>query len=218
MRLSLVLLPLVLNAPSPVWADGFEAAVAASREGRHGEAAAVFHDLARAGDAEAAFNLALLFATGVGLPQNRTEAAYWAWRARLADVRAADGLLARIWPLEDTARRDAIAQRLEADFLPLAQSGDGAAMLQLAAVLTVVREKPDLLRAHAWQSIAAALDVPGAVGARDATLAALPAPDKVRAQDEALIAFRDWCIAQDKPQAAACRVVLLEPQAGQEAG
>ncbi len=203
-----VSLILWLAVPAAVLADPFDAALQAAAEGRHGEAAAVFHGLAMAGDSEAAYNLALLFATGRGMPQNDTEALYWAWRARLADVRAASALLDRLWPHPDEARRTIVSDRLEQVLRPQAEAGDGAAMLQLAAVLTVVRSAPDLTEAYGWQSLAAALDVPGAAAARDATLGLVPVDERAQVQDAALAMFKDWCSRQKPARTAACAVVF----------
>lgn len=210
LRAACVILPLTLSGP--LWADGFEAALQASAEGRHGEAAAAFFKLASDGDGAAAYNLALLFATGRGVPQNQREALYWVWRARLDGVAAAPVLLDRLWPSAGVALRKDIADRLEVHFRPLAESGDGEAMLQLAAILTVVRPKPDLMAAHGWQSIAAALDVPGAIAARDQTLASLPEADRAKAQDQALGQFGDWCQSQPDHRPAAC--IILQDQSG----
>jgi uncharacterized protein len=206
-RVCSVLLPLHLLVAWPAWADPFDAAMLASTEGRHGEAAALFHGLALNGDGVAAYNLALLFATGRGLPQNDREARYWAWRARLSGVAGASALLGRLWPPDDGKQRKAIATRLEADLQPRAMAGEGAAMLQLAVVLETVRETPDRITAHSWQSIAAALDVPGALVARDETLSRLPASERAKAQDKALDAFAEWCKAQDQAPPA-CAILM----------
>lgn len=207
LRAAWLILPLTLAPPGPGWADGFEAALQASTEGRHGEAAAAFYSLANDGDGAAAYNLALLFATGRGVPQNRREALYWVWRARLEGIPAAPDLLDRLWPSAGPALRKDIADRLELYVRPHAESGDGAAMLQLAAVLTVVRPKPDPVAAHGWQSIAAALDVPGAIAARDQTLMSLPEVDRAKAQDYALAQFGDWCQSQPDHRPPACTIL-----------
>lgn len=208
-RLPAVLLPMLMALPGAMQADPFEDALRAADEGRYGEAAAVFHSLALSGDGAAAHNLAALFATGRGLPQNDTEALYWAWRARLSGVQVVQILLDRLWPPLDLTRKDAIAVRLAADLQPLADAGDGAAMLELAAVLGVVRPKPDTKAAYAWQSIAAALEVPGAQAARDATLSTFAPADRSAVQDAALAAFRDWCARQEgEKRPAACNVVV----------
>lgn len=187
--------------------DPFAAALADADAGRFGAAAAGFHALARAGDAEAAYNLALLFATGQGLPQNTAEAAFWAWRARLDGLTLAAPLIATLMADFDTDRRAALAARLEAGLLPRAESADGAAMLALAAVLTTVRPEPDLAAAYGWQSRAAATDTPGAVAARDETLARIAPEARAAAQDAALQAFGDWCAGRAASPPPACAAV-----------
>jgi uncharacterized protein len=194
--------------PQPVWADPFATALADAAAGRHGAAAAGFHALALQGDAEAAYNLALLFMSGQGLPQNRTEASFWAWQARLAGLAQARLLLQRLTPQLDKAGQQSVADRLEARLSPLAAAGDGAAILSLAAVLHHVRPTPDLKQAYAWQSIAAALDVPGAVAARDATLRLIAPADRAQAESGALAAFQAWCQNRAAAMPPACTVVM----------
>lgn len=187
--------------------DPFAAAMAQAAEGRFTSAATGFHALARTGDAEAAYNLALLFATGQGLPQNTAEAAFWAWHARLAGLTLAAPLIATLMTDMAHDRRDALAARLEAELLPKAAAGDGAAMLALAAVLVAVRPVPDLLAAYRWQSLAAASDTPGAVGARDETLAAIAPDARAAAQDAALQAFLEWCANRRENAPPTCDIV-----------
>lgn len=191
----------------PVLADPFKAALAEAAAGRHGAAAALFRELAAKGDPEAAHNLAVLFHTGRGVPQNHPEAAFWAWQARLSGVAAAQALIDRLMPLLPDDRRSALATRLEAAWQPLAEQGDGAAMLALATILVVVRPEPDATGAHAWRSVAAALDVPGAVAARDASLSAMDDAARLTAQDVALERFLDWCARQADAAPPACAAV-----------
>lgn len=180
-------------AAAAAQADPFAEALAHADAGRHGLAAAGFHALAVTGDAEAQFNLALLFATGQGLPQNAEEAALWAWRARLAGLEQAGPLAARLMDALPQERRGRLAARLEATLVPDAERGDGAAMLALAAVIALVRPEPDLVAAYGWQSIAAATDTPGAVVARNETFARIEPNARPEAQDHALAAFVAWC-------------------------
>ena len=182
-----------LAVPPMALADPFAAALADAAAGRHGQAAAGFHALAQTGDAEAAYNLAVLFLTGQGVPQNQPEAAYWAWRARLGGVPQAEVLVARLTDQLDAEARHVLAGRLEAALTPQARAGDGAAMLSLAAVMLHLRPTPDAVQAHAWQSIAAALDVPGAVEARDAGLRAMDSAHRRAAEAGAMVAFQTWC-------------------------
>lgn len=194
--------------PQPGGADPFAAALAEAEAGRHGAAAAGFHALALQGDAEAAYNLALLFMTGQGVPQNRIEASFWAWHARLGGLSQARMVLDRLTPQLDKAGQQSVADRLEAKLTPQAEAGDGAAMLSLAAVLHHVRPTPNLMQAHAWQSIAAALDVPGALAARDATLRLIAPADRPKAEAGAMAAFQAWCQTQAETTVPACTVVV----------
>ena len=142
---------------SETGADPFDAAIAAFRAGDAGRAAVLFKTLAEAGEAEAQFNLALLYAEGAGLPQNPREALYWAWRAQIAGIPRAEALSQRLTAaLPDEARAD-LAERLERVLAPGIAAGDARAMFGLARVLLQLRPEPDAKRAYEWLAIAAAL-------------------------------------------------------------
>lgn len=188
--LALVLAPCVDAAEG---GDRFTEALNAASQGDHGRAAVLFHDLAQHGDGEAAYNLAVLFASGNGVPQNTELALYWAWRARLEQVDLAKDLINRLHPKATQDSQASIAAKLVAALTPNAAAGDGAAMLQVAAVLAHVQPEPDLTGAYGWQSLAAMLDVPGAVSARDATYARIAETDRAGAQQTALQQATSWC-------------------------
>lgn len=208
-----LLLPLVLcGALSAAGADPFQTALDDADAGRFGAAAAGFFPLAQGGDGEAAYNLAVLYATGRGVPQNSSEAAFWALKAELTGLTGAGTLRRKLMDPLPQETREAIAARTEAELTPAALSGDGAAMLALAAIAASVRPVPDPVAAHAWQSIAAALDVPGAVPARDASLAMIPVSERPAAQDRARLAFIDWCAARDDQAPPNCAVVTADLQ------
>ena len=162
---------------TPAGADDFEKAMSDAAAGNYGEAAAGFHKLALTGDPEAAHNLAILFASGRGLPQNSVEAAFWAWRARLAGLRQAAPLVIQLMQDLTAERQATVATRLP---------------------------EPDFASAHAWQSIAAAVDVPGAIAARNATLESTAPEHRQKVQDQAMTAFKDWCGRQAQNAPAAC--------------
>ncbi|AXQ93647.1 SEL1-like repeat protein [Cereibacter azotoformans] len=194
---------LLLAVGLPVAADPFDAAVAAFRQGDAGRAAVLFKELAEAGDAEAQFNLALIYAEGAGLPQNPREALYWAWRAKLGGVAMAEDLSVRLEGGLPPEVRDALAARLEAVLAPRVAAGEASAMFGLARVLLQLRSQPDPKRAYEWLAIAAALGLPEALAARDAALAQVPEKERFAVQDGALGAFADWCRSASKP-AVAC--------------
>jgi uncharacterized protein len=188
-------------------ADPFAAALDDAAQGRFGAAAAAFHALADQGDAHAAFNLGLLFYAGQGVPQNVTESAYWAWRARLTGLEAAQDLIQQVMPQLDDSQREIVASRLQAALRPVAMDGDGAAMLALAVVIQDISPNPDLTAAYVWQSLAAALDMQGAAAVRDASLQRLDPAARIAAQDQALSAFRDLCESGAASLPAACAVL-----------
>ena len=191
----------------PVTDDPFAAAMAEAAAGRHGAAAAGFHDLALQGDATAAHNLALLLMTGRGVPRHHEEAAFWAWTAQLAGVTQAQAVVRQLMPGLDVAAQDRLATRLEAALTPRAEAGDGAAMLALAVVLMHLRPLPDPVAGYGWQSIAAALDVPGAIAAREATLGAMDQARQREAEAAAWQAFARWCAGRGAAAPVGCAVV-----------
>ena len=149
--------------------------------------------LARAGDGEAQFNLALLYLEGVGVPQNAREALYWGWRARLSGIPAAPALLARLDDSATPALREETATRITADLDPRIAIGEGRAMLERSVLLSDLLPEPDLTGAYVWQALSAALGTPGAAGARDATLDRIAPEDRLKAQAAAIEQLATLC-------------------------
>lgn len=168
-------------------------AIAALRAGRGPEAATIFLALARAGDGEAQFNLALLYLEGVGVPQNTREALYWGWRARLSGIPAAPTLLARLADEATPDLRSETATRINADLESRVISGEGRAMLERSVILSDLLPEPDLQGAYVWQALAAALGTPVAAQARDATLDKIDPKDRLAAQQAAIDQLTALC-------------------------
>ena len=178
---------------TPDAAHGLTVALQLMQSNQPTLAAAIFDRMAKAGDGDAQFNLALLFDTGLGVPQNDREAIYWAWRARLAGVAQARSLLTKLAPQTTPALRKDVSDRLLADLQPRILAGEGRAMLEQSVVLAELLEKPDVEGAYVWQTLAASLGTPNAATARDATLR-LIAPDKrAAAQDRAMAQLKSLC-------------------------
>lgn len=190
---ALLLLPAWLLPLPALAAPDLASAIATLRDGRAPEAAQMLLDLARAGGAEAQFNLGLLYAEGIGVPQNDREALYWGWRARLAGLPAARALIDKLAEKATPDLREELVARIEADLAPRIQSGDGRAMLERSVLLLDLAPKPDLTGGYVWQALSAALATPNAAAARDATLALIDPKDRLAAQDAALVALRDLC-------------------------
>lgn len=188
-----LLLVAVACLPAQASQDPLARAIEAVREGRSAEAAGLYRDMAEQGDGRAQFNLALLFLDGRGVPQSHAEAYYWAWRARLSGVREAPVLLARMAPAVTDDLRAATAERIVADLTPRVEAGEGRAMLELAGVLVELSPEADLEGGFVWQAIAAALDIPGAVEAREATGDRLAPEDRLEAESRAAATLADLC-------------------------
>jgi len=184
---------LTLGLPARASEEDLARAVQEIRQGRAAEAALIYRRLAEAGDGAGQFNLALLYLTGRGLPQNHAEALYWAWRARLSGVAGAPALIARMAEVSTPDLRTALAERLLADLQPRIDRGEGRAMLERAGVALEVLPEPDLSQALVWQSLAAALEVPGADAARDTTGRRMEAKDRLAAEAQAVEVLKDLC-------------------------
>lgn len=193
-RRALLLVLLATAAHAAPEADtGLATAIDALRAGDAPKAAAIFHDLAQAGDGEAQFNIALLYLEGFGVPQNAAEALYWGWRARLSGIPAAPALLARLDGQATPDLRIATADRITAALDPRIAAGEGRAMLERSVVLSDLLPEPDLQGAYVWQALAAALGTPAAAAARDATLDRIPPEDRLAAQQAALDQLATLC-------------------------
>lgn len=116
---------------------------------------------------DAQFNLAVLLEAGKGAPQDYATALTWAWTAQLGGIEAAEDLaddLAGMLPEKPTENvRVAVAKRLKTRI----NNGDAEAVPQFAQYHLLVLEEPDYEMAYIWYSIAAALNLEGAMIARD---------------------------------------------------
>lgn len=179
----------------------FARAMAAHRAGHNLEAAVLFRRLADAGDAEAQYNLAVLYHTGQGLPRHDGEAMFWAWRARLGGVGQAAALARQLAQDRPAGSMAALADRLLAGLQPALAAGDARAALGAAMIALELRSPPDRDEAIFWQSLAAVLGFPGADALRDRALAAVSPAERSAQQDRVLERFRAWCADHPAPPA-----------------
>ncbi len=202
-----VALVALLSAVGPTGADPFTNAMDALRAGDAGTGAAMFHDLAKQGDGEAMYNLAVLYHHGVGVPQNHENALYWAWRARLLAVPKAQALIAVL--SEGTAKdvRATLHARLMAEVQANAAKEAPSSFLRLALIETGLAAKPDKVQVYVWYSLAAAMGHKAAPSLRDMSFAALSPKEAAGAQAKALLAFGEWCGANAEDQPAVCAVL-----------
>ena len=76
-RLLLTAMIVLMLGIGAAWAGPLEDGVAASERGDYTTALNLFHSLAVQGDAEAQFNLGVMYYDGKGVPQDYAEAAKW---------------------------------------------------------------------------------------------------------------------------------------------
>lgn len=177
----------------------FAAALQAYHAGRRDEAATLFRRLADAGDPQAQYNLAVLYHTGHGLPRHDGEALFWAWRAKLGGLPQAAALARQLARDRQAEAMPALADRLMAGLQPALAAGDPRAAVGAAMIALELRSPPDRDEAIFWQSLAAALGLPGADTARDRSLAELLPAERDGLQDRVLERFRNWCADHPAP-------------------
>lgn len=183
----------LLAIPGLVHADAFSDGIAAYRAGDPMRAADIFRTLARQQNADAEYNIAVLFRYGQGVPQNYAKALYWGWMAELSRVARAAPLVAGLRRMMPQGQVTEVAAQLEAEYRRRAKAGDTQALLPLGMVLADPLVGRDPVEGYAWEAMAAALDVGGAAAQRDLTARHLSAEDLLTAQDRAGSMFRNWC-------------------------
>lgn len=147
---SLILLLLAL--PLAAAAD-FEAGVAAARAGDYATAMREWRPLAEAGNAEAQFNMGLLYENGLGVPQDGATAALWYRRAAELNDRMAQAYLGEMYakglgvPRDD---REALRWYERA-----AERGDSASQYNVGLFYATGRGiAPSDVNAVAWLTVA----------------------------------------------------------------
>jgi len=173
--------------------DDFARAMEFVRSGKPAQAVVVFHGLAQAGDAAAQLNLAILHTRGEGTPQDDAQAFYWAWRSRLGGEARAIALVDYLKRRIDEDTGNAVAERLTADLVDLAQAGQTWAFLALGRVEAQMRQPARTQEALQWYTVAAAFEVPRAALLRDAQQAEMEMADRLAAQAKAREMFQSWC-------------------------
>jgi len=204
-------------------ADPFAEAMAALRSGDLGSGAAMFDTLAREGDGDAMYNLALLYHQGIGFPQNGDMALYWAWRARLVAVPRAVALVDLLMAGAQKDRRARLHERLltETKAEPTANVAEAARnFVRLAMIEGSLAQKPDRVQIYVWYSLAAALGYPGAGALRDGAFVALTPREAQGAEAAAMAGFAAWCLDQTDAAPGVCAVLAegAVPQAASDNG
>ena len=134
----------------------FKTAVKHIEKKRFFEAYEIFSTLADQGIPEAQFNLALLYANGLGVPKNYRLALYWSWQAHLNDHETAINRVNIIYDLIDEKLRNSVAQTIIDEMLLIAQAADKAAPLKLGQTYLGLFVEAQNKPAYLWLSISQA--------------------------------------------------------------
>ena len=188
------------NSPDPEPSTPFSEAVEAFRGADYPRAVIIFETLARSGDAQAAYNLALLYKRGWGRPQNFRDALFWAWASWLGGVREAADLAEGLKQMVPADVRQAASDRLVAVLAARLDAGDTTAILQYARLHADILEEPDLRNAFVWYAIAGALGISGSDQPMARISAQFAPPELVEAQDLAAQIFAKSRFAYPAPQ------------------
>jgi len=179
------------GAPSVVAQDQFDQATALLKDGSLPEAYRAFLALAERGDAEAAYNIALLSKKGIGQPQNYRVSLFWAWTASLGGIEPGEMLAESLTGLMPESALSEVSLRLADALETRLDAGDRPAILQFARMQAEIAVPPDQTKAYIWYSVGAAIGLDGAHVAMRETASKLSPLELIDAQEQALEAFRN---------------------------
>lgn len=194
--LKVLMLFSAVSSGGSVAASDFNLALAALREGRPTEGASMFHMLAIAGDADAMFNLALLYHSGVGLPQSPEDALYWAWRARLDAQAKGQALVESLRPSATKEQLGKVYQRLMQETQKTANAQAPISFVKIALIEKSLAAKPSQIEIYASSAMAVALGYSRASSLRDAAAMSLSPKDIAKAEQRLRELYGNWCAEQ----------------------
>ncbi|MDX1780292.1 MAG: hypothetical protein R3256_03140 [Thalassovita sp.] len=191
----------------PAQPNAFADAVQAARDGQTAQAVRMFRTLAQDRNGEAQYNLAVLYARGIGVPQSDEMALYWAWRARFSGVTRAKALTGYLTRGATPDLIEKVQLRLRDDLTQSINDGHKEAMLALGRVYLELADPSDPELALVWFTIAAALQQPHASTWRDVVARKLDSEQRIAAQEQAANLYQQWCDghAVDNPQLCSYR-------------
>lgn len=212
---SVVALIGALACASPAMPGSFADAIAAVRAGNPAGGAAIFFELAQAGDGEAMYNLALMFHSGMGTPQSTENALYWAWRARLKAVAKAPGLIEVISAAASKETRASVQARLvqevEADIV----AGAPLAFVRLSLIEEGLAAKPDMIKIYTWSAMAVSMGYVRAAPMRDGAFSSFSPRDAAKAEQALLDFHVDWCAKAGEQGGQNCAVPTVIALSGE---
>ncbi|MYM53715.1 SEL1-like repeat protein [Thalassovita mangrovi] len=180
-------------AGQPAQPNAFSEAIQAARDGQAAQAVRMFRTLAQDRNGEAQYNLAVLYARGIGVPQSDEMALYWAWRARFTGVKRAKPLTKYLSRSATPDLMEKVQTRLRDDLTQNINEGQKEAMLALGRVYLELTDPSEPELALVWFTIAAALQQPHASTWRDVTARQLDQEQRLTAQERAASIYQQWC-------------------------
>lgn len=145
----------------------FKEAVKAVKDKNYAHAITLFEAQAKMPRHDAQHNLAVLLNAGKGRPRNYVEALFWSWQAQLGGIEDAKDLASDIVDLLPPKVADEVRSRVGEALQARINANDLGAIPQFANYHLTILTEPDYANAYIWYSIAAAINMPEASGARD---------------------------------------------------
>ena len=145
----------------------FKEAVKAVKDKNYAHAITLFEAQAKMPRHDAQYNLAVLLNAGKGRPRNYVEALFWSWQAQLGGIEDAEDLANDIIDLLPPKITDEVRSRVGEALQARIDASDLKAIPQFANYHLTILTEPDYGNAYIWYSIAAAINLPEASGARD---------------------------------------------------
>ena len=145
----------------------FKEAVKAVKNKNYAHAITLFEAQAKMPRHDAQFNLAVLLNAGKGRPSNYVEALFWSWQAQLGGIEDAEDLANDIVDLLPPKVADEVRSRVGEALQARIDTNDLKALPQFANYHLTILSEPDYGNAYIWYSIAAAINLPETIDARD---------------------------------------------------
>ena len=106
MAILLAALTALMSSATPVVAGDFEDAEAANKAGDYKKEFRLLKGLAEQGDADAQFNLGIMYANGEGVPKDYAKAAYWFLKAAEQGIAEAQNNLGTMYQYGEGVPKD----------------------------------------------------------------------------------------------------------------
>ena len=167
----------------------FKEAVKAVKDKNYAHAITLFEAQAIMPRHDAQYNLAVLLNAGKGRPRNYVDALFWSWQAQLGGIEGAKDLANDIVDLIPPKVADEVRSRVGEALQARIDANDLNAIPQFANYHLTILAEPDYGNAYIWYSIAAAINLPETIDARDDAETQIESKNLVELQMKTQILF-----------------------------